>query len=172
MRALLAVPLLVAAVPASAQVLGEDRAACAGGEGPAIRVAVRGLKDRTGGLKLELYPANAQDFTRDDTLLVREGKTFRRVRAAMPPSGPVVLCIKAPRPGRYALLFTHDRDGKNKFNPWKDGAGVVGTEGFGYARPRYTQAIVEVGAGIASVTVTVQYLRGVAGFGPMKKAAD
>ena len=170
MKRLLVVAGLLLASPATAQALGEDRAACQSGEGPAIRVTVQGLKDRTGGLKLELYPANAEDFTRDDTLLVREGKTFRRVRAAMPASGPVVLCIKAPRPGRYALLFTHDRDGKNKFNPWKDGAGVVGTAGFGYSKPKYTQALVEVGSGVAALTVTVQYLRGLSGFGPLKKA--
>ena len=33
--------------------------------------------------------------------------------------------MRVPAPGRYALLFTHNRDGKNKFNFWADGAGFA-----------------------------------------------
>lgn len=101
-----------------AGVLGSDSAACAGGAGPAIRANVSGLKDRAGELKLELYPANEADFLKDDRDLVKEGKFFRRIRVPTPQSGAIALCIKAPRPGRYALLFTHNRDGKNKFDFW------------------------------------------------------
>ncbi len=91
---------------------------------PAILARIEGLKDRKGNLKLELYPANEEDFLQDDGVLVRAGKTFRRVQVPTPASGArVEMCIRVPRPGRYALLFTHDRDGKNKFNFWSDGAG-------------------------------------------------
>ena len=159
---------LLAATPAAAQSIGSDAAACNNGQGPAIRVNVVGLKDRTGRLKLELYPANETDFLRDDHDLEREGKTFRRIWAPMPASGPVALCIKVPQPGRYAIFFTHDRDGRNKFDFWKDGAGLPSNARLGRARPKVGQAIVEVGRGVTTTNIQAQYLRGLAGFGPLK----
>jgi uncharacterized protein (DUF2141 family) len=152
---------------ASAQVLGEDAAACTGGRGPAIQVEVSGLKDRAGRLKLELYPATEEDFLKDDRDLAKEGKTFRRVWANTPPSGAVVMCIRVPAPGTYALLFTHDRDGKNKFDFWSDGAGFPSNQRLGRSRPKLRQAIVNVGNGVTDVNIRAQYLRGLGGFGPL-----
>ncbi|KQN24786.1 hypothetical protein ASE86_00320 [Sphingomonas sp. Leaf33] len=157
---------LLAATPATAQGVAEESASCAGIRGPAIQVTVTGLKDRTGRLKLELYPGNADDFLKDDTDLVREGKVFRRTWAQTPATGAVVLCVRAPAPGRYALLLTHDRDGRNKFNFWRDGAGFVATGNLGRSRPKVDQAIVTVGQGVTPVTIRVQYLRGLSGFAP------
>jgi len=156
----------VAASAGAQAVLGSDAAACAG-SGPAIRVAIVGLKDRTGRLKLELYPATEDDFLKDDTALVREGKTFRRVWAAVPPRGDIAMCIRVPGPGRYALLFTHDRDGKNKFNFWRDGAGFASNAKLGRSRPKLANATIAVGRGVTAITIRVQYLRGLSGFGPV-----
>jgi len=165
----LTVAALMLSVPAGAQVLGSDEAACRPGGGPAILARVIGLKDRNGRVKLELYPANETDFLEDDNKLVAQGKTFRRVWTAMPASGPVDVCIRVPRPGRYALLVTHDRDGKNKFNFFKDGAGFPGAGKVGMSRPKLAQAIVDVGEGTAERVIRMQYLRGImSGFGPLK----
>jgi len=168
--AIIAAALIMAASPAGAQVLGTDAAACSPGGGPAILAQVTGLKDRKGRIKLELYPATADDFLKDDDNLVAEGKTFRRVWANMPASGPVNVCIRVPRPGRYALLVTHDRDGKNKFNFFQDGAGFAGTAKLGMSRPKVDQAIIDVGNGTTERSVRMQYLHGLGGFGPMKGA--
>ncbi|MEG3181852.1 DUF2141 domain-containing protein [Sphingomonas sp. LT1P40] len=157
----------ITAVPAAAQpVLGEDAVACSGGAGSAIRVNVTGLKDRSGRLKLELYPANEDDFLKDDTKLKNESKFFRRIWAQTPGAGAVTMCIKAPRAGRYALLFTHDRDGKNKFNFWKDGAGFPSNRKLGRSRPKLAEAMINVGGGVTRVTIRAQYLRGLSGFAP------
>ena len=158
---------LFAASPAAAQSIGSDAAACNGNAGPAIRVNIVGLKDRTGRLKLELYPANDADFLKDDRDLHKEGKFFRRIWADMPASGAVQLCIRAPSPGRYALLFTHDRDGRNKFNFMRDGAGFPGAGKLGRARPKLAQAVIAVPAGVVTTTIHAQYLRGLGGFAPL-----
>ncbi len=158
---------LFATAPAAAQSIGSDAAACNGNAGPAIRVNVTGLKDRTGRLKLELYPANEADFLKDDRDLRKEGKFFRRIWADMPASGAVQLCIRAPSAGRYALLFTHDRDNRNKFNFMRDGAGFPGAGKLGRARPQMAQAIVNVPAGVVTTTIRAQYLRGLGGFAPL-----
>lgn len=172
LRTRIGLALLAAALPGTAPagaeppVLGGDAAACASG-GPAVLATVTGLKDRTGELKLELYPATEEDFLKDDHDLIREGKVFRRVRVPTPPAGAVAMCMRVPRPGRYALLFTHDRDGKNKFSIWSDGAGFATNQKLGRSRPKLAQAIVDVPAGVAQVTIRAQYLRGLSGFGPI-----
>jgi len=168
---LLAGLVVVAAMiggPADAQgILGSDGAACNAGQGPAIQANIIGLKDRTGELKLELYPDNEQDFLKDDRDLLKEGKLFRRVRAPTPATGPTVMCMRVPRPGRYALLFTHNRDGKNKFSFWTDGAGFPSNIKLGRSRPKVTQAEISVGEGVTVTTIRAQYLRGLSGFGPV-----
>lgn len=161
--------LAAAAAPsaASAQAaIGEDAAACAAGNVPALRVNVQGIKDRTGRLKLELYPAVEGDYLRDDHVLVKEGKLFHRSFATTPKSGNIVLCIRAPRPGRYALFLTHDRDGANKFNIWKDGAGVPSNRKLGRSKPKLSDGIVTVGATATPITIQMQYVRGLSGFSP------
>ena len=156
---ILAAILAAAPIAADAAPVGGDAAACAAGA-PAIRAEITGLKDRTGRLKLELYPATPADFLRDDRELLAAGKVFRRIWAAVPRSGPVALCIRVPRPGAYAVFFTHDRDGKNKFNFWSDGGGTPGNVRLGRARPHLADASVTVGAHPTTVTIRAQYLRG------------
>jgi uncharacterized protein (DUF2141 family) len=167
--AALPIALLPLAAPAQAGVVGEDSALCTNGKGPAIQATIVGLKDRVGEVKLEIYPANENDFLRDDYLLVQEHKIFRRVTARTPQSGPVEMCIKVPAPGRYALLFTHNRDGKSKFDFWSDGAGFPSNLRMGRSKPKLNQAIIDVGPGITTTNIRAQYLRGFSGFGPMKE---
>src|SRR5689334_20217620 len=110
MMAALALLLLGSHLRSSPE-LGQAEGRCRLGEnGPAFLVDVIGLKDRRGLLKLELYPANDEDFLEDDNILLNAGKTFRRVEIAVPPAGPVELCIRAPAAGLYALSLLHDRD--------------------------------------------------------------
>ncbi len=160
-----ALAALVAPLAAAAQPVGETDACI---NGPSIRVEVVGMKDRVGSLKLELYPANEDDFLRDDRDLKKEGKLFRRIWVPTPRNGPVVMCMRVPHPGTYAILFTHDRDGKNKFNFWSDGVGVPGNQKLGRSKPKLSNAMVNVGTGVATVLIRTQYLHGFPpAFGPV-----
>jgi len=158
---------LVAALVAAAPQVDPVEGSCALVGGPAVYVNVIGLKDRTGRLKVEIYPNNEADFLRDDTGLKRDGRPFRRVWSSIPAAGPVGVCIRAPSGGQWALLVTHDRDGKNKFNFWQDGAGFPSNSKLGRARPKLRQALLNVAPAGGGVTVRMQYLRGLGGFGPI-----
>lgn len=162
-----AAALAFVASPAAAQQDPVD-GTCAIPGGARLYVNVTGLKDRIGRLKVELYPPNEEDFLRDDTSLKREGKPFRRVWASVPQSGAVRICIRAPSAGTWAVLFTHDRDGKNKFNFWEDGAGFASNQKLGRSRPKVRQALVNVGPAGGQITIKAQYLRGLGGFGPLE----
>lgn len=165
--ALLTLALAALALPAAARAQDPVDGSCAHGAGPKLYVNVVGLKDRGGRLKLELYPANEDDFLKDDRTIKAEGKQMRRIWAPVPASGPITLCIRAPGPGVWALLFTHDRDGKNKFNFWQDGAGFPSNQRLGRSRPKVRQAMVNIPPAGGQITVRAQYLKGLGGFGPL-----
>ena len=166
-----AAPLLLAAGPAlrSSPDLGKAEGKCRPGEsGPALQVEAVGLKDRTGNMKLEIYPANEQDFLADDNVLVAAGKTFRRVEVPVPQSGPVVLCVRTPGPGTYAVSVLHDRNGDRRFG-WKiDGIGFSGNPKLGWGKPKASQSSVRVnGGGVSRISVVMNYKSGL-GVAPLK----
>jgi uncharacterized protein (DUF2141 family) len=150
------VPLLLAAGPAlrSTPDLGKAEGRCRAGEsGPALLVEATGMKDRTGKMKLEVYPANDQDFLADDNVLIAAGKTFRRVEVDTPASGPVVLCVRIPGPGTYAVTLLHDRDSNRKF---------------GWSKPKASSARMLVkSGGVSRISIVMNYRSGL-GVGPLK----
>lgn len=162
-----ATALAAFALPAAASAQDWKDGSCAAGPGPRLQVNVVGLKDYTGRLKLELYPGTEADFLKDDRDLKAQGKPFRRVWSTPPASGTVTLCIRAPGPGQWAVLFTHDRDGKNKFNFWQDGAGFPSNQRLGRSRPKVRQALVNIPASGGQITIRAQYLKGLGGFAPL-----
>lgn len=161
--------LLVAATIRSSPDLGTAEGRCRATEpGPAILITAVGLKDRTGSLRAELYPPDQTDFLADDNLLVTAGKTFRRAITPVPAAGPVKLCIRVPAPGIYALMLAHDRDGRPKFNVWRDGIGFAGNPRLGFSAPPVTAARIVVNAGVTPTTIMLNYRYGLLGFRPEK----
>lgn len=153
--------MLAAAALPSTPDLGKAEGRCRAGEtGPALLVAVEGLKDRRGRLKLEVYPANDADFLADDNLLVAAGKTFRRVEMDVPPTGTPMLCVRVPGPGRYAVSLLHDRNGDRKFNWRIDGIGFAGNPRLGWGKPKAAKASVLAGAGPTRIGIVLNYAHG------------
>ena len=168
----IAAPLMLAGGPAlqSSPDLGKAEGRCRVGEGgPALLVEAVGMKDRAGLMKLEVYPANDQDFLADDNVLVAAGKTFRRVETATPQAGAVVLCVRIPGPGTYAVSLLHDRNSDRRFN-WKiDGIGFSANPKLGWSKPRAHAARVIVnGAGVSKISVVMNYKSGL-GIAPLKQ---
>lgn len=141
--------------------LGTHEGRCRTDEaGPALLIEAVGLKDRMGLLRAELYPAVDGDFLADDNVLIAAGKIFARVDMALPPSGPVRLCIRVPRPGRYALSLLHDRNANRKFDLSEDGIGFPGNPRLGWSKPKAARASVEAGRGLTPVEIRLNYRRG------------
>ena len=168
---LLVLPWAAAAEPVhSHHDLGKAEGACRPGEtGPALLVTAVGLKDRQGNLKLEVYPANDQDFLQDDKILVAQGKTFRRVEVPVPASGPAELCIRIPSAGRYAVSLLHDRDANRKFSVSIDGVGFSGNPKLGWSKPSAAQSSVVAGSGLTPVRIILNYRHGLFAFGPVRR---
>ncbi len=158
---------LIGAIASSPR-LGVAEGTCRPNEtGPAIRITVEGLSHRTGTLRAELYPDNDTDFLEDDNKLIAAGKPFRRSVAPVPASGPVVLCLRAPSPGTYALTVIHNPNGGHGFSLLRDGVGFAGNPYIGHAKPHASEATITVGQDITPALIVMNYRRGLFSFGPL-----
>lgn len=153
----------------STPALGTAEGRCRPGEaGPAFLVNLVGLKDRAGMAKVELYPANEADWLADDNKLISAGKPFRRVRENVAASGPVVLCIRAPAPGVWALAVLHDRDRSGNFSASKDGVGFPGNPArLGPRKPALAIGRATVGPRPTPINVRLLYRSGLISFAPL-----
>ena len=175
-RSILLIASLAALLPAAAAQgqlrstpdLGKAEGRCRAGEnGPAFLVNVNGLKDRTGQLKLEVYPANDQDFLADDNVLVAAGKTFRRVEVDVPASGTPTLCVRLPGPGRYGVMVLHDRDSNRRFGWRVDGVGFASNPRLGLGKPKAAKASAVAGNSPTRIDIVMNYQRGL-GMRPLR----
>lgn len=154
---------------ASAQPAAVDpyTAICRPGErGPALEAQIIGLRDRIGMIRIELYPPNDPEFLSNSRLLVDAGKDFRRVDMAIPESGPVTLCVRAPHAGEYAVSVLHDRHGIGKFNLMSAGAGFGNNPRLGFSQPKAALATMTIGPGVTATRIVLNYFHGLA-FGPL-----
>ena len=153
--------LMTGAVLLSSPSLGRAQGACREHEaGPAILIEPIGLKDRTGLLRLELYPAIEGDFLADDNILIEAGKTFARVDMPMPATGQPTICIRVPHAGAYSLSLLHDRNSNLKFDISTDGIGFPGDPRLGWSKPKASEARIVAAPGITRATITLNYRRG------------
>ena len=169
---LLAAPLCAAqALIPSTPDLGKAEGRCRPGEqGPALLVEVDGLKDHKGNLKLEIYPANDQDFLQDDNILISEGKVFRRVEQPVGSGNPVMLCVRIPGPGTYAVSVLHDRDANRKFGLSVDGIAFSGNPKLGLSKPKAAKSsVVVTGSSLSRISVVMNYRQGLMSFGPLRR---
>lgn len=171
--AALAAAVVGTAAPAPVPDYGIAEGECRPHEkGPAIVATAVGLKDRKGVLRLELYAPVDGEWLKDDRDLVRDGKVFRRAVIPVPPSGPVELCVRVPRPGDWSLALIHDRAGAKKFKLSTDGIGFGGNPRLGLSQPKAEAAEVAVGSGITRVNIVLNYRRGLLlFFGPISGPA-
>jgi uncharacterized protein (DUF2141 family) len=156
------VMMMAGAMIASTPMLGQSEGRCRAAEpGPAFLVDVTGLKDRMGMLKLELYPATEGDFLADDNVLIAAGKPFARVVEPVPRAGDrITLCIRAPRPGAYALSLLHDRDCNRRFGFATDGIGFSGNPRLGWSKPSAAAAAIVAGPDITRIAIVLNYRHG------------
>jgi uncharacterized protein (DUF2141 family) len=121
---------------------------------PRVEIRLEGLRSSKGVVQLCLT-ARAETFpdcARDPQAITRTVRA-RDVAA---------ISFDTVRPGAYALAVFHDENGNQKLDTFLG----VPREGFGFSRnppvrfgpPRFDRARFEVSAGIARVTIRMQYL--------------
>ena len=164
----LALAVLASGAIQSSPELGKTEGRCRPGEtGPALQLVIKGLKDRTGNIKAEVYPSNDADFLQDDNILLNAGKTFRRVEVSLPPAGDPVVCIRVPSAGAYSVSLLHDRNMDHKFKWTLDGIGFTGNPRLGWSKPKAAVTRINAGSGLTRAEVVMNYKSGL-GVAPLK----
>lgn len=143
------------------QKLGKADGTCRQGEaGPALMVEVVGLRDRRGLLKLEAYPPDDAGFLADDATLVAEGRVFRRLEVPPAADGRISLCIRVPRPGRYAFSLLHDRNSNHRFDLSADGVGFSRNPRLGWTKPKSSEVSLTIGQTPSTARIVINYRHG------------
>jgi uncharacterized protein (DUF2141 family) len=142
-------------------VLGPQPEACVDGAvGPAALVHVTGFKDRSGVLRVELYPAVENDFLASGTKLKSEGKVFQRIDNPTPQQGDGVVCVALPGTGPFAIAVLHDRNSNGKLDAFSDGFGFPNNPRLGYGKPAASEATFNAGAGVIKLDIVLNYWNG------------
>lgn len=133
-----------------------DLSLCAPGNGPAVRIAVSGLKSSGGHLFVRAYPANSSDW-------LKSKRYVMRIDVA-PREGSVTVCVPLPAPGDYAIAVVHDANGNRKTDISTDGAGMSNNPrikkilGLIPRPPSVDRTRFTAGAGITRMEISMQYL--------------
>ena len=97
------------------QELNNDMSRCTSGNGPAVLVQVRGIKEAAGKVRVQSYPAIAGAW-------LAKGRWLHRVETPAS-AGSMNICIPVPSEGRYGIAVRHDRNGNGKTDISQDGGG-------------------------------------------------
>lgn len=153
---------LAIVAPAAAQAaLGPDAASCRpGASEPAFLVNVDGFKNRDGRVRVQLYPANSK--------FLQKGEWLRRIDLPVTRSGPMRVCVAAPKAGTYAIAVRHDTKGNG--SDWNDGGGFSRNPSISLfdLKPKYQEVAISVGDGVKPVDVVLNYRRGLT-VGPVRR---
>jgi uncharacterized protein (DUF2141 family) len=153
MRSLFLAAIAAALIPATAEAqtpLGPDAPACRSG-GPAILVNIKSFKAPTGIVRVQLHGSDASTW-------LERRKYMKRIELPVPPSGVMAVCVRVPGPGRYAVAVRHDVDGDGKMTA-DDGGGFSRNPRLTLTnlRPRYQDVSFNVGEGVQSIDVVMNY---------------
>lgn len=154
MIATLASILIAAAAP---QVRAAD-GPCHAGVPNEIAVRITGFRSRAGQVRVRLFGGATSTYFDKKQALVR-------IERSIPASGPVTICVVAPKPGIYAVDVRHDENGNGKTDR-SDGGGTSGNPRLSlldvvFARkPKPETVQFAVRAGPTLVPVTLMYLSG------------
>lgn len=152
----LAAAALLLPVQAGGAVLGPAAARCISGNGPAVLVRLTGLKNRAGTVRARLFAGNRPSSWFDKKAHIG------RVEAATPDTGPVEICVPAPRPGSYVVDIRHDIN-NNSDTDRADGGGASGNPKIGMLdvvfgrKPPASKVVFTVGSGVTTINILVRY---------------
>ena len=153
-----------------AHILGPQPEACAAdAAGPAVLVHVDGFKDRSGNLRVELYPAVEGEFLAPGSKLRAEGKVFQRIDNPTPESGDAEVCVVLPAPGPFAIAVLHDRNASGKLDAFSDGFGFPNNPRLGYGKPDAAAATFHANGGVTRLDVVLNYWNGLSAR-PLRKS--
>ena len=149
---------LALATPASAEVeygkkISNNLRSCAPGNGPAVRVTIRGIKSSSGKIRLQSYQATKSDW-------LEKGRWLNRIEVPAK-KGTMTICMPVPKEGNYAFAARHDVNGNSKTDIRTDGGAMSNNPSiniFNLGKPSVDKTRFSVGSGVSRMTINMLYL--------------
>lgn len=133
--------------------IGHNPAACSSDKGPAVLIKISNIKNATGNIRIQSYPA-----TKDAWL--EKGQWINRIE--LPAKGEnMEVCMPLPMSGNYGIAIRHDRNGNGKTDFSKDGGGFSNNPSlniFNLGKPSYRKVGFHAGEGVTRISIELKYL--------------
>ena len=145
--------VLVSGTAVANQELSNDLSQCAPGKGPAVLVNVRGVKEASGKIRVQSYPASPGAW-------LAKGRWLHRVESRAN-ADSVSICIPVPSEGKYGIAVRHDRNGNGKTDISQDGGGFSNNPSISIlnlGKPSVNKVAFDAGPGITRITVNLKYM--------------
>jgi uncharacterized protein (DUF2141 family) len=144
---------LVSGPSVANQELNNDMSRCAPGNGPAVLVQIRGVKESSGKVRVQSYPAIPGAW-------LAKGRWLHRVESSAN-EGSMNICIPVPAEGKYGIAVRHDRNGNGKTDISQDGGGFSNNPSISIlnlGRPSVDKVAFQAGPGVTRITVNLKYM--------------
>ncbi|MBA4764964.1 DUF2141 domain-containing protein [Qipengyuania huizhouensis] len=150
-----ALAALTLSSPAEAQYrekITNDPGLCAAGKGPAVSVAITGIKESKGTIRIQSYRATKQDW-------LEKGRWIYRMEAPAK-AGTMRFCMPLPKAGHYGIAVRHDVDGDGETDIFGDGGAMSNDPSinlFNLGKPSYKKVGFDVGSGVENISIRMRY---------------
>lgn len=137
------------------QDISDDAARCRAGAGPAVQVALTGVRSNAGTIRVQLYRGTQEDW-------LESGRWIYRIESPAR-AGQMSVCMPVPRSGTYAIAVRHDVDGNGKTDLRKDGGGMSNNPSinvFNLGKPSYRRTAFSIGNEVKPMNIQMRYLSG------------
>jgi uncharacterized protein (DUF2141 family) len=145
--------VLVSGVAVASQELNNDMSRCTSGNGPSVLVQVRGIKEATGKVRVQSYPAIAGVW-------LAKGRWLHRIETPAS-AGSMNICVPVPSEGKYGIAVRHDRNGNGKTDISQDGGGFSNNPSISIlnlGRPSVNKVAFDAGPGVTRITINLKYM--------------
>lgn len=140
-------------IAVAGQQISNDLSKCNSGDGPAVLVQVRGVKETAGRIRVQSYPATASAW-------LAKGRWLHRIEGRAS-AGAMNFCVPVPAEGRYGIAVRHDRNANGKTDISKDGGGFSNNPSiniFNLGKPSVGKVAFQAGPGVTRITVNLKYM--------------
>jgi uncharacterized protein (DUF2141 family) len=145
--------MLGSGTASAGQELTNDLSQCTQGKGPAVLVTVRGIKEPSGNIRVQSYPAISSAW-------LAKGRWLHRVETRAS-AGSMSICMPVPSEGKYGIAVRHDVNGNGKTDFTQDGGGFSNNPSISilnFGKPSVTKVAFEAGPGVTRITVNLKYM--------------
>jgi uncharacterized protein (DUF2141 family) len=135
------------------QEISNDLSRCAAGKGPAVLVSVRGVKESSGKIRVQSYPATGGAW-------LTKGRWLHRVESRAN-AGNMTFCVPVPAEGKYGIAVRHDRNANGQTDIREDGGGFSNNPSINIlnlGKPSASKVAFQAGPGVTRISINLKYM--------------